>query len=171
MADDRAALAQRARFETLVLAASDMFDVREAALYLADDSTMPWRTRRALETGIVVSYARAFSGSQGRPKLSPPSTLTPEQLNDHRELLEQRRKLYAHSDATSGRGLVELMGDDWRDRLAENFLSEQWLSPPPEHLRDIAQLANANLNTFSDEAEQLRLRLVSPEHSARAARD
>ena len=72
MSNERAG--KEAKLDRLKLSISDMADTAAAAGYLrgpgADIADLPWHARRALETGMFPSYARAFNKSKGEPASS-----------------------------------------------------------------------------------------------------
>src|SRR5712692_7374699 len=79
------------RLEALILAAVDMNDAFETALYLGDDhpdarghgGKMPWHVRRTLETGMFVTYARPFAETRGRPSMKRASGLSGDLRSAH----------------------------------------------------------------------------------------
>ena len=78
------------------------------------------RVRRTLETGMVVTYARPFTKS-GLQRLKRPSGLGAEQRALHQQMLDFRDVVYAHTDDTPLREVVET-----RDRET----LERWLRDP-----------------------------------------
>jgi hypothetical protein len=94
----------------LVLAESDMKQVATAAEYLSTyGSQMNDHLVRVLWTGIAVTYARPFSQSN---KVGPVSGRIiklddPMQQSLHERLCELRDQLFAHTDETELRGIVD----------------------------------------------------------------
>lgn len=161
----------RRQLTALNFGAIDMHDVLETARYLrgeyadAEDhaSGMPWRARRILEVGLFVVYARPFTRSEGLERLRRAAGLSDELRATHDEILERRRKFYAHADDTQHRRILELDADDWSSVLdPSSTLSEQWSAPTPELLDDVIQLAAAHLSAFIDRIERLRPFLRAP---------
>ena len=106
---------QRQRLEAeryrLIIAASDMRQVAEAAVYLDENkllSKMSEDTYRVMLTGIVVTYARPYLASNTLGpvdgKLGKPADHALRAL--HKNLLERCDDLFAHNDLTDNR-LVE----------------------------------------------------------------
>jgi hypothetical protein len=110
MDDERQRLeAERHR---LIIAASDMLQVAEAAAYLDENkhlSKMGERSYRVMWTGLVVTYARPYlrsnklgpvEGELGKPAGTKFRTL-------HKSLIDRRDDLFAHNDLTDHRTVVE----------------------------------------------------------------
>jgi hypothetical protein len=79
---------------------------------------------RALETAIVVIYARPFTpsnkvGALG-PEWAPPE---PTDRSLHNELRKKRDQVYAHSDVTSLRDVIDIGADLGKDHPV---YSERW---------------------------------------------
>jgi hypothetical protein len=161
------------RLRALVLGAVDMWDVFNVARYLLGDDSdappphpqaLPMRVRRALEAGMVITYARPFLVARGRgsPKLSPANGLGPELKASHDELLRRRNSVYAHNDETPLRQILELADQGtvmaWVER-SDGKLSEEWHSPTDGVLEDLVRLATLNLERFTDDAEGVKQRL------------
>lgn len=158
----------RRRLTALRLAVWDMNDVMETALYLlgrheepppGHDGELPFRVRRTLEAGLVVSYCRPFSESDGLMSLSPPKGLSHEARQIHEELRKRRNKVYAHTDQSPYR-LIRRLADPESGALTD---FEQW-SPPDRALNTaIAALAAANARAFDNEARAIERMLgLSP---------
>jgi hypothetical protein len=82
-----------------LLALGDLGDVHDVASRLAgNDLQLDVRLQRLVETGLVVSYARPFTRSKGYEPLSE-DIVPPEDLEFHRDLIDRRNKLHAHTDA------------------------------------------------------------------------
>jgi len=119
------------------LAQSDMRQVLAAAQALHAERHNGYLCR-ALETAIVVCYARPFGK---RNKVGPihenwpPLTQFPKL---HAELLSLRDKVYAHTDETEARQVVdvgEMLGSD------EKSFTEGWSAIRRDALPAIAKLA------------------------------
>lgn len=106
------------RLHALVLGGSDMYDVLQTAQYLlgqhaeapGHDGSLPWHVRRTLETGLFVTYARPFVEGRGRglPQLKRARGLSAELQASHADILERRNTVYAHTDETPLRRILEL---------------------------------------------------------------
>lgn len=157
------------RLHALLLGGIDMQDVLATAEYLLEhsesaerDDQMRWRVRRTLETGMFVTYARPFVHTRklGLPKLKLARELSDELLASHDEVIRRRNAVHAHTDETDLRCILqttspaELRG--WLHDSGE--LLEQWFSAEPEMLREIAELAKANLAGFLSEIEAIASR-------------
>ena len=137
----------------------------------------------ALETAIVVSYARAFTQStllqldedEYRPEDARQSEL-------HSKLLDLRDKAYAHTDKEGGRfaAFVELMDEVELETLDEiqsvedlpqgfrGVVRKEWIALPREWIPDLRFLFEAQAHRFIREAMviELRLRRESGSHGA-----
>jgi hypothetical protein len=128
--------------------------------------------RRALEAGMVITYARPFLEARGKglPKLSPAKRLGSELKASHDELMRRRNSVYAHNDETPLRRILEFADDQalrtWVEQPAST-LSEEWHSPTDGVLRDVMTLSRLHLDRFTDEAEDIRQRLLPPGDAAR----
>jgi hypothetical protein len=168
------------RLHALVLGGIDMHDVLETATYLlgehseapGHDGGMPWRARRTLETGIFVTYARPFTETRrpGLPHLKRARGLSPEQRESHAEILSRRHQVYAHTDDTPLRQVLQLA--DSGERAAwvreQDALSEQWFPPTRDMLTDVAALAAAHLDSFLEEIEKVRTAILAEVGAAAA---
>lgn len=137
MATDRAAR-REAKLERLLLAASDMADAAAAARilrrpYKEQREPLHFRARRALETGMYVSYARAFNASKGDPPLpkAPTSGLSPSERKVHQWALDERNMVWAHIDRGNQRRTVDAVAGDPEAGLPVGFV-ENWNPPTPE---------------------------------------
>ena len=93
--------------------------------------------RMIIETGMFVTYARAFTDSK-LGTVNPARGLTREQRELHAEVLEVRHKAYAHTEATPYREVVDVGDtDNW-------LVSSSW--PLQPYLDDIIALAKAQLS-------------------------
>jgi hypothetical protein len=154
----------RRRFEALVYGASDMQSAAQTAEYL-NDVFPPHRdllVRRTIEAGLVVVYSRPFLDSRGRSRLSPSSELDERLRAVHNDMLERRRRDYAHTDETAYRMVIQLEEPDWMERLVmkgPEAFAETWRDPTPYKLEDLRALAVLNRESFGTEIERLRERL------------
>lgn len=161
------------RLIAYLLGGIDMHDVLETAQYLrgdhadapSHDSEMPWRARRTLETGMFVTYARPFTDTRrlGLPRLKRARDLTSELRESHDEILSRRHRIYAHTDDTPLRQILQLADRD--DRAAwvreQGDLSEQWFPPTREMLEDVIMLAAAHLGSFLAEIDEVRAAILA----------
>ena len=136
----------------LALAEQDMQLIADACKTLSEVEYTP--SRLVIETGLVVTYCRAFSGA-------PVDELAPEsQL--HTELKEIRDKLLAHSDRSykSRREAVDVFGDHSHTAEYPPHLNPKLLDP-------ICALALVLVERFKDAREEreqsLRNAGVEPE--------
>lgn len=162
------------RLHALVLGAIDMYDAWEAARYLLGDhpeaaghaTGAPWRVRRTMETGMFVTYARPFVHSRGvgLPRLKRAVNLTAELRESHEEILSRRDAVYAHTDETPLRRILELSDpaklEDWFSEPGGE-LSEAWHPPTDAMLGDAIALAMAHLTSFLHEMDALRGRRLA----------
>lgn len=107
MADDEKSEAWN-KLNRLLLSTRDFQQALSAATFLYEEmdearGLAGFRRLRCFETNMVVAYARPFSQAHGavkRLKLGDLGIdLTNEEYALHERLIEQRNKLYAHSDA------------------------------------------------------------------------
>jgi hypothetical protein len=133
----------------LLLAAQDMQDAKEAAESLAARVG----PARPLETAIVVSYARPWTGSSIKPLGVHWLPTVDAHLRLHYALLLVRDKLYAHTDDDFGaRGMQNvsaIVGS------AEPHFAPSWRPLDRALLPDIIVLANRQLERFRDAAGDL----------------
>jgi hypothetical protein len=159
-----------ARMESLVLAAVDMVDVIETCRYLLDEhpeakghgAALPWRIRRTLETGMFVTYARPFVRSRRGGHLNRSRDLNGESRKDHDDILVRRDQVYAHTDRTDLRRIIEFDNPEARARWLEEFgdLKENWFPPTREGLTTTIALAEAHLKSVLEELGKLRQRII-----------
>lgn len=160
------------RLKALVFGGVDMCDVLQTALYLRGDHSeapghdggMPWRARRTLEAGMFVVYARSFTRTRrdGLPRLDRAAGLTGDLCKSHEEILSRRDRVYAHTDDTPYRQILELAGPDQRAQWIreQGDLSEQWSPPTREMLDDVIALAAAHLTSFYGEIDEIRTAIL-----------
>ena len=153
MADERAR--REAKLERLILAISDMADTAEAARHLRGPrggiSDLPWHARRALETGMFTSYARAFNKSKGVPPLpaAPTPDLSPSERATHNWALDERKRVWAHVDRTGHRRITGVQPGP------PVAFTEEWIPPTPEQFQALAELAEKLQERYRVEAEEL----------------
>ena len=169
------------RLKALILGGIDMTDVVGSADYLlalhADAHTygadVPWRAGRTLETGMFVTYARPFTKSRGLKKLERAPQLSSDLADLHREIVDLRNTVYAHSDNSPFRQVRRSadLDDMWRwpedlarlvrdrDLSFESEIREQWFAPTEPALRALRQLAGANRAHFAVQIDDLTQRL------------
>jgi hypothetical protein len=120
------------------LAQSDMQQVVAAATHLASEH-LNGDLCRALETAIVICYARPFDGRNAVGRLGDefvPTDAVPRRI--HQELLRLRDKVYAHTDRTDARDVVDL-GQEFD--LQSPLYAEQWRPLDRRVLAGIIHLA------------------------------
>jgi hypothetical protein len=112
----------------------------------------------ALETAIVVCYARPFTLGQGVGRLG--EEWAPKEASEravHDELLNLRDQAYAHTDERSGRDVVE-RADLYDDGLTG--FEESWQALDRELLRTvIAPICDRQERRFQEAAYELAVRL------------
>jgi len=143
----------------LVLAESDMKQVATAADYLhAYAGEMSDHVERVVWTGIAVTYARPFSQSNRigaiRGKLARLDDPLTRSL--HERLCELRDQLFAHTDATELRGIVDtsaMLG------LGMGDYAEEHVPMSVSALPRIAELANLLRDRFAARREELQEQL------------
>jgi hypothetical protein len=163
------------RLHALVLGGSDLYDVLQTAQYLrgehpdapGHDGRLPWHVRRTLETGMFVTYARPFVDASGRglPQLKRARGLSAELRASHEEILERRNRVYAHTDETPLRRILELSNAAERAAWVreQRELSEEWFPPTREGLEDVVALATAHLESFLSEIDEVSNRILATE--------
>lgn len=144
------------RQTALLLAASDMDQAAAAARALQTEADGV--LARALETAIAVAYMRPFTGQPpGRlpdeyfPNTSPDAEI-------HGELKRLRDKVYAHTDAASGRSTSLKTATREGDIVAVEW-REQWLPLPREDLPDLIAHFERQRDRFRSEAASIHVQL------------
>jgi hypothetical protein len=152
---------KRRRLAAQLFAISDMYAVVSAAHMLVSDigeQRLDSGDRLALETGLVVSYARPFTQSRGGYQLQPADEPDDEDARElHEWLLAQRNRVYAHTDETEARRVLELAEADLPP--LENFNFRQSVIEPMR-LGRIAAMATALAYRYKAAAELERSRLA-----------
>jgi hypothetical protein len=117
-----------------------------------------WLLHKVAEVGIVVLYARAFTG---RARLS--ETWLPEGAADrevHKRILRLRQEVYAHADFTPERGLVDI--NSMLGQSGPPIFSERRSQMSREQLEALASLADRQHARFWIETARLKRELGSP---------
>lgn len=130
----------------LRLAESDMNQVAAAALALQGER-LNGDLCRALETAIAVCYARPYGGRKKVGVLG--DEWLPEDPGDravHDQLLIRRDQVYAHTDRTDARDIIDVFG--------EGTFAEQWRPLAREALPRIIRLAARQQTRFRDAVEE-----------------
>ncbi len=146
------------QIKTLLFAAEDMVQAAAAADALSAESDDVSKMR-AFETALVTCYARPFTKGTGvgplRPKKWVPAG-KPRQL--HHTLMLLRRKVYAHTDADSGRSarIEPVTGSDGVVHLT---IAGGWWAFPRDWLPDIVTLCVTQAVRFRQEAVKLYSKL------------
>jgi hypothetical protein len=129
--------------------------------------------RAVLETGLAVSYARPFTTSHADPPLNLlhfPSDWQDERghgwvpedpldLGLHQQLTRLRRKVYAHTDDTEWRKVVNA-GSIIEG--AEHLHAVRWSWMPYDWLAKVAPMLERQRDRFKREARARELRLGEP---------
>lgn len=169
---DPLAEAMLRRAEVLSLALRDFWDVGICADYLLDAGNaahqLKSRVRIALETGMLVTYARPFSGKSGRT-ISPASDLSPILRGLHDDIILRRNKVYAHTDYTDFRQIVNLRSDGAISAFIadddETLNREVWDYLSDEGLLHLGKLSQIHYTQSHAELDQLRERLAELQRS------
>jgi hypothetical protein len=145
--------ALRAEIDRLRLAASDMRQAAAGARHLeavAGGSTarMNADAELALETGVIVSYARPFT-RQGIGQLDRAAWAPDDEAKArlHASLIRLRNIRYAHTDKTDLRSTEDVFG--------EGRFSESWQPLAASAWPRIAELATVMEQGFADLARAL----------------
>jgi hypothetical protein len=161
----REALTRRAEF--LYLASRDFWDVGLCVDLLLDDAALvaqlPPRVRQTLEAGMLVTYARPFSGRSGRT-ISSAGNLSQELREFHEDIISRRNRVYAHTDHTDIRQIIDFRADDGldavlRDADGSTIFREQWDSLTEKGLTCLRELARIHYGRCRSELDRLRDRL------------
>jgi hypothetical protein len=155
------------RAEVLSLALRDFWDVGLCVDYLLDASNVAHqlnsRVRNVLETGMLVTYARPFNGKSGRT-ISPASDLSPILRGLHDDIILRRNKVYAHTDYTDFRQIVNLRSDGAISAFIagddETLNSEVWDYLSDEGLLHLGKLCQIHYTQSHAEHDQLREELA-----------
>lgn len=153
-------LSEENREKILLVAATDMEQVIAASQALIADSGGDHQFRRALETAMVICYARPFAEARGFGQLKGKGQdAPPEELHGFREthdrVIRLRNKVYAHTDIESGRDatIVVTTDDDGNPQLAGYW--EQWTPLEGVSVPDLIGLAAYQRERFRAEARVL----------------
>lgn len=158
------------RAEFLHLACRDLWDVGICVDYSLDVASsavqLDPRVRLVLETGILTTYARSFSGASGRT-ISPASKLSQELKDFHEGIILRRNKVYAHTDHTEHRQILDLRSSDAVAAFVtgndDTSVREEWDSLSDSGLLCLGQLARIHYTQSHAELDRLRVRLGSTE--------
>lgn len=120
---------------------------------------------RTLEAGLVIVYARPFTASRGLSPLKPAPFETEHLRGVHKAYLDQRDSVYAHTDETGFRVILEFDDPDWLEQFIAKGVNfrETWSPPTPDLLEDVRALSVANRESFNEEVERLRQHLSASE--------
>ncbi len=148
-----------------------MFDVIETSRYLlgehpeaeGHDRQMPWHVRRTLETGLFVTYARPFVQTRGSGHMKRAPGLNAELQASHDEIVFRRNRVYAHTDQSPLRRILEMKDAKERAAWVENRgeLREEWFPPTREGLQTAIALAQAHLYRFLQEIDEVREQILA----------
>lgn len=161
----REALTRRAEF--LYLASRDFWDVGICVDFLLDGANLVAqlspRVRQTLEAGMLVTYARPFSGRSGRT-ITPARDLGQDLQDFHGDIIRRRNQVYAHTDHTDIRQIIDFRADDGldavlRDADGSTIIREQWDSLTENGLTCLRELARIHYGQCRSELGGLRDRL------------
>ena len=143
------------KLRLLILGQSDMAQAAMGAMTLKERSLNDHAVR-CMETGIVVCYARPFNKRNNAGYLcSKWAPEDPSMKEIHDELLDRRDQVYAHTDRTGARDIVNL---DEMPGLPSPSYAERY-QPLPLALPRIITLAEAQQTRFREVAEEMQERL------------
>ncbi len=160
----QAAVLRRAEF--LHLACRDFWDVGICVDYLLETAAaaLDPRVRLALETGMLVTYARNFSGKKGRTVV-PAEDLSPRLRALHEDIVVRRNKVYAHTDHTSFRQITDFRVESAASAFGTGddatSVREEWDYLSDDGLSYLGQLARAHYTMCHSEVDRLRTILRS----------
>jgi len=160
MTDAQTFLEQRERrIQLLVTAALDMDETIAACKAREHQEPSSSDLDRALETAIVVSYARPFTSSNRVGSLGRkwrPAAGTPER-EVHDWLLAERKRRYAHTDVDSGRLVLH------KGTIETGFEGLVEMTPvfPVERLEQVRALAEALHERLMEEAFNVQRQIVA----------
>jgi hypothetical protein len=146
--------AQRRRLRAIVCAWEDMDTAASGAewwLEVNRSSAVPMPARRALETGVIVAYARPFVDARANtlPKMNPAPGLPSELVAAHDEALVRRHRADAHTDDQSGfRGVVGSETKSLAELAAATEVAHSWGPPGVQLMQQIIELARRNQEHF-----------------------
>ena len=140
MADDERAILK------FRLAAHDMAQVAAASRLLLDGTPANPALRELVETGIIVTYWRPFSASNGVGAVS--SKWVREAPRLHREMETRRNEIAAHT------GLTELLEFDWSHDEETEHGTVYIRTPLDALLPELANVAEELKSVFTDEARR-----------------
>jgi hypothetical protein len=141
--------------EALLLAAQDMDDAAAAGRALYEDTSDDENFRRSLETGMAVSYMRAFTSSDKRL----PNEYVPDHGHDadvHAVLKDLRDKLYAHTDKEGGRTATLRTTAESGDVVSLEY-KIGWLAFPVEEIPDLLAFFARRKDQFQTAAASLHV--------------
>jgi hypothetical protein len=142
---------------SLILAAEDMDQALAAAVALRADTSTDQAWRRALETAMAVSYMRPFTeGAWQLPDKYAPKGESEKAL--HRDLKDLRNKVYAHSDAASGRSAWMTTRATSGDAVTIDYGSG-WLAFRVENLPAVQALCADQRERFLTDAAAIHVEL------------
>jgi hypothetical protein len=154
----------------LRLAAWDMDQAHSGAISIPHSTFAG--VRAVLETGLAVSYARPFTRSDAKPRLNLLHLLPdgrqdgsdwlpedPLDLGIHGQLMRLRNEVYAHTDDTEWRKVVNA-GSIIEG--AEHLHAVRWSLMPDDWLAKVAPMVERQRDRFKREARARELRLSEP---------
>lgn len=152
------------RAEFLFLSSRDFWDVGicvDSLLGAPKPFAESKRVRLTLETGMLVTYARPFSG-RGRT-IHVSHDLSSDLRTFHDDIMRRRNQVYAHTDHTDRRQILEFrreeLGKALERLLAATPVSEQWDSLTDAGLTALRELAAVHYRQCTNELRRLFLRI------------
>lgn len=152
----------------MIIAASDMRQVAEAAAYVDENklrSKMSEDTWRVMWTGLFVTYARPYLASN---KLGPVAgrlgkPADPALRPLHEKLLDRRDDVFAHNDRTDHRTVGDVTQRnpshasvlEWDDERGITRFVETYAEIDPGALPRLIQLANHQRERFVERVREI----------------
>jgi hypothetical protein len=146
---------------TLYLAASDM-DQAAAAAEALDKEGDNVNLMRALETAIATCYARPFTDSSMVDRLKASKWVAAgadRELHDF--LMDGRNKVYAHTDAGSGRGASGSQVTTANGEVVRVGYRESWWAFPRELIAPFLDMCGRQAHNFRSAALRIESELAA----------
>jgi hypothetical protein len=135
-----------------------MYIAGAAARALLDDTSDHGAYRRALETAIVVSYWRPFSGNRGGSLGKRDAPQRADWKHIHDWLREQRDTVHAHSDEEAGRASKVVIHGVDDEGIVTAAWTESWGALPVQALPAMIEMFEAQAQRFLVEAGRIQLK-------------
>jgi len=166
MGDDRVVHGKLGQFNRVLISYIDFEQARAIARIILDEDlhkNYPRENRillEALNSSMVVAYCRPFSGNRGIPDLPNRfvRSLTTAEKEIHEALMEDRKKVIAHSDSEAWNMRPHYQEINGRHILVplHHGVHRPFLREPTER---ISQLAKKQMEKCLEERERLEIEL------------